>query len=127
MSTFLFRCASNFIKQEIRAMARDPFRQHAHIDQTHLCDGMAAGDMAEDDAIDAAAEDIIRHPERYFSPPQRRVFLAMIDNGHVKRQDLATILGYNRASSLSMMLRRIKAKIAQIDVTSVGDFNHGDE
>jgi hypothetical protein len=44
----------------------------------------------------------------------------MAEKSNLPKKDMAKILGYKRASSLSTMLRRIYDRIAEIDVEELG-------
>ena len=114
-STFLFRCAYNYVSQEMRVISR---ARKTHM----LCTGFADLELRQDRdrlldvRIAALAEEVIRNPERFLTPSQSMVFSTLLDNEGKMMKYLAEILKYRRASSLSMMLRRIKERIAGIDI-----------
>ena len=57
-------------------------------------------------------------PEKYLTESQVVVFKALIEaqGGGMSMKSLATQLNYERGSSLSMMIRRIREKIADISI-----------
>ena len=118
VSTYLYICADNFIKQELRALlrSRSSTQKLTYIDPQTIRETVLSKDCAMDDRIVAVAEDVMDHPERYLTGTQVRVFKAIIDSPSMLMKDLAVVLGYQRPSSLSMILRRIKERIAEIDV-----------
>ena len=121
MSTFLYRCASNFIQQRLRSMSRAAAGHHdVTMEQTAALAAALEGDDRIEIQVERAAERVMLHPERYFTATQCRVFYAMTDNPNMRKKDLAVLLGYKRASSLSMMVRRIKERILGLDVESLG-------
>ena len=120
MSTFLHECATNFILQEVRSRKRAETTSRAIRIAQQSDDTQPAHDSAVDQVIDTAAIRIVESPEKYFTVSQRRVFNIMVENAHLPKKDIARILGYKRASSLSTMLLRIRNRIKEIDVESLG-------
>lgn len=118
ISTFLFRCAANFIKQEMRSVMRHRVSRHRmnYIDPDLMLQTLQAQDTHLDEKIQAVAEDVLEHPEKYLTGAQVEVFQTMIQNPGMLMKDIAKKLGYQRASSLSMMMRRIRERLCQIDV-----------
>ena len=122
VSTFLYQCVHNFMKQEFRGVARKKVgrRQMMYCDPDVMLHTLQARDTSMDDRIAAKAEDILYRPECYLTEAQVIVFKAMIDNPTILMKDLAVMLGYQRASSLSMMTRRIRDRLTEIDIEEDG-------
>jgi hypothetical protein len=117
VSTFLHKCATNFIRQEKRAMTR-----RRHITQTldaaflDSLDARQEEDRIHDRQIEALSLDIMANPSEYMTPSQVTVFLAVVNNPEQMMKVLAQSLNYRRASSLSMIKRRIRERLASIDI-----------
>jgi hypothetical protein len=125
ISTFLYRCAGNFINQEVRAINRQhqsPNRVTV-VDPEVMFQTMQASDHAIDNQVEKVATDVLKNPEKYLTESQAVVFRAITRSPGTQMKDLARRLGYQRASSLSMMLRRIRERITEI---SIEDFNDGE-
>ena len=118
VSTYLYQCADNFIKQELRSAVRRHIsrKKMTYVDPDLMLHTVHAQDTHLDDRIAVVAGDVLKHPGKYLTTAQVAVFEAMINSPGVLMKDLAKRLGYQRASSLSMMMRRIRERIAQIDV-----------
>ena len=118
VSTFLYRCAANFINQEVRAIMRrrNSRRRVLLVDPDLMMQTLHSTQSPLDDKIAAVAQDVLDHPEKYLTVSQVQVFKTITANPHTMMKDLARELGYQRASSLSMMLRRIRERILEIDV-----------
>jgi len=118
MSTFLFTCIANFMRQEFRSITRRKFgrRQLMFVNPDIFRQMPQSRDFVLDGKIRELASDVIEHPEKYLSKTQVQVFCTMRDNPRMLMKEIATKLGYQRASSLSMMVRRIRNKIAQVAI-----------
>ena len=118
LSTFLYRCVANFVGQEVRRRLNGRPTPISLTDAMSNCllDQDQPDPMVDDRRIEQIAKYIMAHPEEYFTPIQTRVFKALLANPHTKREDLATQLGYTRASPLSMLFRRICDKIMALDI-----------
>lgn len=118
VSTFIYRCAQNFIKQEIRSIMRGRLskRRITYIDPDLMLQSLQAQDTTLDEKIHSLANDVQEHPEKYLTEAQVAVFNAIVHNKGELMKDLAVKLGYKRASSLSMMKRRIFERIAELDI-----------
>jgi DNA-directed RNA polymerase specialized sigma24 family protein len=118
VSTFIFRCARNFVNQEVRSLVRareSPKRIH-NIDPELLVHVVQGSDLAFDRKIEVVSRHVHKNPEAYFTPVQCQVFKAVTENPGVPMKELARRLGYQRASSLSMIMRRIRERVMEIDV-----------
>lgn len=123
VSTFLYRCAGNFINQEVRGISRQqqsPARV-ASVDPEVMHQTMYSPDQSLDRRVERVATEVLRNPQKYLTESQVTVFRAITDNPGTQMKDLAKQLGYQRASSLSMMLRRIKERIVDISIEDFGD------
>lgn len=118
ISTFINTCARNFIKQEIRRLTRRRIskKRTTTIDPEIMLQGLHAPDTRLDERVQAVAEDVLAHPEKYLTAAQVEVFKKIIANPTMLMKDVATELDYQRASSLSMMLRRIRERLCEIDL-----------
>jgi DNA-directed RNA polymerase specialized sigma24 family protein len=123
LTTFLYRCISNFINQELRKMARHS-RGCISVDSIDMA-LMAPDpstlttaniDILEGRAALRAADDILEHPDHYMTAAQAEVFRFMQANPHMSMKDMARALGYRRPSSLSMMVKRIRERITSVDI-----------
>jgi DNA-directed RNA polymerase specialized sigma24 family protein len=122
VSTFLHKCATNFIRQERRTLMRRQRPHQGALRQSNL-DVNYGGDCTVefdiDRKVEALANDIIAHPEKYMTASQTAVFKAVVNNPDTMMKDLATQLQYARASSLSMIKRRIRERLANIDIMDI--------
>ena len=118
ISTFLYRCAANFISQEVRAFQRRQMtKKRVHLmDPEVMIQTLRARDTRLDDRISAVADDVLAHPAKYLTAAQVKVFKKVTDNSGEMMKDMATTLGYQRPSSLSMMMRRIRERLLEIDI-----------
>lgn len=118
VSTFLYRCASNFVHQEVRAFERRRITRKSVqlMDPEVMIQTIHSRDTHLDDRIAALAEDVRIHPEKYLTAAQVKVFRKVAGNSSEMMKDMATTLGYQRASSLSMMMRRIRERLLEIDI-----------
>lgn len=121
VSTFLHTCATNFILQERRTINRSRrANQGSLITQKtnyNNAQGMMGPDL--DRKIEQLAKDIIANPEKYMTGSQVTVFNAVLNNPDRMMKDLADDLNYARASSLSMIKRRIRERISEIDIEGI--------
>ena len=117
-STFLYQCARNYFRQEVRSLMRrrQSRRRTVLVDPELLYESLPHDGGYLDAKITSLAEAIHEHPERFLTASQVTVFQTIVNNPGVPMKDLARQLGYQRASSLSMMMRRIRERICQIDV-----------
>lgn len=68
-----------------------------------------------DHTIERLAADLMERPEAYLTADQARIFRAWLASPRDQTQgELAAAMGYSRASSLSMMMGRIKQRIADL-------------
>jgi DNA-directed RNA polymerase specialized sigma24 family protein len=118
VSTFLFRCAANFINQEVRAFQRRmTAKKRVHLmDPEMMIQTLHSQDTHLDDRIASVADDVLANPEKYLTAAQVKVFKKITSNRGEMMKDMATTLGYQRPSSLSMMMRRIRERILEIDI-----------
>ena len=94
-----------------------------------LVDTLRGKDGSLDRRIEALSQEIMLHPEKYLTSAQVTAFRQVVDSetGEMKK-DIADRLGYERASSLSMMLRRIYDRLGMIDVEDYqGEIDFKDE
>jgi len=126
VSTFLYRCAVNFINQEVRAILRraNSRRRIILVDPEVMIQTVQAPSSITDRKIALVAQDVQQHPEKYLTAAQVHVFKTIMDNPGVMKKDLAARMGYERPSSLSMMMRRIRERIVAI---SVEDFEPNED
>jgi len=122
LTTFLYSCAQNVIIQEMRAYARSV--DHRHTDMAPECleelVDTRVGATEYDPVIERAAEIILENPTKFFTKNQAKVLLALVENqGMVFKKDLAVILNYQQASSLSMMHKRLTEKIMKLDPEAI--------
>ena len=118
VSTFIHKCAMNYFHQEVRSMKR---RRQSHkrtilVDPELLFDVLPCDGGYLEEKILALADEVNAHPEKIMTESQVRVFRTVTDNPHIPMKDLAHQLGYKRASSLSMMMRRIRERVTEIDL-----------
>ena len=123
ITTFLYACANNFIRQEVRAILRRRLstRHISSVDPVLIDAYHLAPDEHLDDKIEAAADDVLARPGKYLTKTQVRVFRAIVDqppDTEIMMKKLAVRLGYKRQSSLSTMLARIRERILAIDIES---------
>lgn len=122
LTTFLYRCIENKIKEEIRRLHRLRTRKKTAppklMDDDELTK-RAAPDISLDQRIRELADYITTYPEKFLTDDQSRAFAAVMNAGHnEKLQDIAMKLGYKRNTSFSMMMRRIKDAITDLDIES---------
>lgn len=112
VSTFLYRCAKNYISQEVRSTVRKKMAgKSIVIEHDLVMSSLKSKPHYGDKVLDHAAAHIVHNPRKVLTQVQCRVFWAMIDNPDMLRKDLATLLGYKLHSSFSTMIRRIKERI----------------
>jgi DNA-directed RNA polymerase specialized sigma24 family protein len=118
VSTYLFQCADNYVRQELRSLSRRRIgrKKMTYVDPDLMLHTVRANDTHLDERIAIVAEDVLCNPGRYLTAAQVEVFNAMVNSPGILMKDLAKGLGYKRASSLSMMVRRIKERIKEIDL-----------
>jgi DNA-directed RNA polymerase specialized sigma24 family protein len=120
VQTFIYQCARNFFRQHLRASSRSRKSTRRKkiflVNPEHMLHSLRARSEAIDDRVAVVAEDVMEHPDKFFTEAQIKVFQVLLQNPNVPKQDLAAMLGYKRASSLSMMVRRIKERIREIDI-----------
>jgi len=118
VSTFLYRCAVNFINQDVRAILRraNSRRRIILVDPEVMIQTVQAPSTITDRKIAQVAQDVQDHPEKYLTAAQVQVFKTIMANPGVMKKDLAAQMGYERPSSLSMMMRRIRERILEISV-----------
>ena len=123
ISTFLYCCARNYILTELRGMARATASatRMLFVDDKVLAGTAINRDQSQDVLIEQAVQHLIQNPHLYLTGIQCRVFYAMVDNPNVRKKDLARLLGYKRASSFSMMIRRIIDRILLLDLEAMVD------
>ena len=121
LSTFLYDCARNFIATEVRSLARAarPGRRIALISQETMAGLGSKTEQHVNIIVEKAAAGIMAHPERHFTARQRTVFRALTKNPLMRRKDLARMLGYKRAGSLSMMIHHICLRLKSVDMEAV--------
>jgi hypothetical protein len=88
----------------------------AHGDGMQYLTSLTTESRVGDHHVERLADDILAQPEKYFTKPQCVVLRAIIANPHKSKKQIATELGYRRASSFSMMLRRIKDQIMAMSI-----------
>ena len=117
-STFLYQCARNYFRQEVRSLMRRRMsrRRTLLVDPELLYQSLPHDGGFLDHKINALAEAILEHPAKFLTASQVTVFTTIINHPGVPMKDLAHRLGYQRASSLSMMLRRIRERICAISL-----------
>lgn len=122
VTTFIYSCADRFIRSESRHRQRASLPTSRSQRLKFFGDGApplirAAGpDTRLDNRIEQIADKVRENPGLYLTGAQVEVFNAMIHSPGVLMKDLAKRLGYQRASCLSMMMRRIRERIAAIDI-----------
>jgi len=117
LGTYVYSCIANFLRQEMRTFARAARRnKEMLIDPEELGDLVAAPDTLHDHQIDQIAEDLLKHPGKYLTRAQAAVFEQYMAHPEMLVKDLAQQLGYKQASSLSMMIKRIREKVAQLSI-----------
>lgn len=121
VSTFLHACACKHIIHQVRTVSRQHRRRcreqlspSTAIDR-NLSLAVAPQDVS-DRRIEAVARQVIQDPERYLTPWQAQVLRTLLEHPHAQKQEIARMLGYERASSLSTMLLRIRERITEIDL-----------
>ncbi len=127
ISTFIYRCAYNFINQELRSRCRHKsskkrlvlLKHDVVISQTSDRSNTENNNIS-DRQIEELARKIRKNPEKYLTPRQVEVFKKVMDSpSGTLMKDLAASLEFERSSSLSMMLQRIKEKISNMDLNDV--------
>lgn len=117
VSTFVFTCAGNFIRQEKRAMLRKVKNVELLPDgDIEPLTSLREADRTMDRKIEQLSRDIIENPEQHMTPAQSAVFSSMLDNSQMMMKTLANKLGYRRPSSLSMIKRRIRERLTSIPI-----------
>jgi len=120
VSTFCYQCAFLFFLQYRRRIRRTEKSSRrirlAPGDGMQYLTSLTTASRVEDHHIERLADDILAQPEKYFTKAQCVVLRAIITNPHKSKKQIATELGYRRASSLSMMLRRIKDQITAMSI-----------
>ena len=118
VSTFLHRCASNFINQALRTKARvqGSRRNLVFVQNEALTQHSVSPDVTCDRNVEAFAKEIRMHPDKYLTKRQSEVFRKMMESDGQMMKELAESLDLRMASSLSMMLQRIKTKLTQVDL-----------
>lgn len=120
VSTFIYRCANNIMRDEIRALkARrrrtpDSFTSSG-IDASRGC---GAADDRLDRKVEALAADVLENPERYLRGPEQCAAFRAVTSAPTGMpiKEIARRLGYKRSSSLSTIMHRIRKRIAEIDI-----------
>jgi hypothetical protein len=120
VQTFVYQCARNFFRQYLRAAARSRKSTRRKkiilVNPEHMLYSLRARCESLDNRVAMVADDVMDHPEKFFTEAQVQVFRMLLEHPNIPKQDLAAMLGYKRASSLSMMVRRIKERIREIDI-----------
>lgn len=121
LSTYIYACIVNFVRQNLREIYRKSSQSKSSA--VTYDSGLVANramSTSQDERIDRAveliAEDIYQHPEKYMTEPQARVFREVQSNPDEMIKDLADRLDYRQASSLSMMMRRIRERVCRLSI-----------
>lgn len=114
-TTFLWHCSRGYLKKEFKRTAKRNNRRSSSVAAVDLST-LQADDESVSRLVDRFAREIISNPEKYLLPQQVRVLNAKLNNPHMLTQDLAKVLGYERSSSLCMMISRIKTSIADLSI-----------
>lgn len=119
LSTFAHSCIARYMLGELRRQKRI---RHAEKTITDLGPAaapamrrMIAPDRGHDDRIVDLADAIMSDPSRYLTAMQSKVLTAIVNNPGMAMRDIATMLGYRQAGSLSTELLRIRERLAEID------------
>jgi hypothetical protein len=128
VSTFVFRCLGRHFGTIIRAESR---RENSKVlarrpktlrlsSSTIARTPSRSTDTPTSTFAELVAEQVVTNPELFLSRTQANVLRQLlIDDGKPKK-DTAKTLNYKRASSLSMIIRRIKHELREIDVEGIG-------
>jgi DNA-directed RNA polymerase specialized sigma24 family protein len=117
LTTYIHACIHNYVKQAVRDIKRRQDRSPEASSSPELAaDELLSVDTEWDDKVYEIADDVIVNPEKYLTPKQAVVFRLLMDNPNALIQDLAGVMSYSQASSLSMMKRRIKDRLKEISI-----------
>ncbi len=117
LTTFLYACIDNFVRQALRELSRGAARRHEiYADPECMGQTLADHDHSQDRNVEAIAQDILDNPHLYLTKKQEAVFRNKVGNPKQMVKDLAVQLDYRQASSLSMMIRRVKDRVGEVSI-----------
>jgi hypothetical protein len=128
VTTFLHKCLGRFFAGKRRSEGRhfaskryqrapktmrltDPLRQTLQV---------KSNDTPESRFVEAVADYVIQHPEDFLTRAQAAILGQLLANDGMQMQELSKRLGYNKPTSFSTILRRIKDRVSDIDIEGLG-------
>lgn len=118
ISTFAYKCISGCFRDFSRKLARQARKREKlePFPDWPIADPSPPSYL--DEKIHELALRILENPEQILTKAQAKVLQAVLSAGPGEqlKRDVSEAMGYHRPASMSMMLKRIRERIAQIDI-----------
>jgi len=117
ISTFIYVCSRNFFNKHIsRYIKKDILRKSIDVDNNPVVNSMEYNDSKKESII--KTKYLMERSVEIFTPKQQKVFYLMIHFPELTCRELAEILGYKNASSISMTVARMRKKVKKMKIPS---------
>ncbi len=119
VTTFIHYCAFNYFRLHMTRTYRRAQSEAESAPDEEFAERVAPEDGA-DHKIEELARSIIDNPEFFLTSVQAEVLTTIVNHPRLKMQEVAKMLGYTSACTLSHIMQRIRKRITDLDVEDHG-------
>jgi DNA-directed RNA polymerase specialized sigma24 family protein len=124
-SSFAYRCIVNFVNRRIQKMNRlYSYKENAAHIYYEIQDERVSKNVLIAKEKAKFFEDLVKEDKIKLKPKEKIVLNIIIDNPDITQREISERLGYKHPSAISMMLLRLRRRLAKSTILKKNDIIH---